>query len=62
MKNYPCHRLNCTPKVGHKTLGVQFNFCNEGDFNKREVFPFILSSAGLTLVDNVLHSLDAGLL
>ena len=21
-----------TPKVGHRTLGVQFNFCNEGDF------------------------------
>ena len=23
-ENYPCHILNCTPKVGHKSLGVQF--------------------------------------
>ena len=53
---------NAPQKFGQKTLGVIYNFCNEGDFNKREVFPFILSSAGLTLVDNVLHSLDAGLL
>ncbi len=51
-----------TQKVAQKHLGLLYNFCNEGDFNKREVFPFILSSAGLTLVDNVLHSLDAGLL
>ena len=32
MKEFPLAKMNCTLKVSHKTLGVQFKLCVAGGF------------------------------
>lgn len=41
LKKYPCYKLNCTPKVRLKALGVQFKFYNRDDLIFRALYPHV---------------------